>query len=245
MAEEGMIGILGGMGPEATLELFRLIIKLTPTPTGQDQEHFHIVIDNNTKVPDRTRAIEQNGPDSFPFLRDSAERLQKSGADFIVIPCNTAHYWLNDLRRSVDIPIVDMIGETAGQVWKVLKEKAESNSPNIGLLATTGTLKTGLYQKALYEKDIRVIKENDIRITSPSGADQEKVMKIIHEIKAGRYSSKEALIDLAHGLMDRGAEVVVLGCTELPLLLKDEDLEVPVFNPLDILARKAIALASC
>ena len=224
---EPIIGILGGMGPEATVELFRLIIKLTPAKT--DQEHFRILIDNNPKVPDRTAGIRGDGKDVLSALVDSGKTLQDAGAGFLTIPCNTAHYWLEDLRRSLSIPVIDMVGEAALSVNR--------HTPAIktaGLLATTGTVEVGLYQKAL--------KVNNIRVLLPDDEAQALVMEAIYKVKAGDYSVKENAVEIGNRLIEQGAGGIVLGCTEIPLLVDHKDFECAVFNPLEILADKAIQM---
>ena len=108
---EKIIGILGGMGPEATADLFYRIIR--STPVKRDQDHPRTIIYSNSKVPDRTAAILGKGPSPLPEMTMAATKLEKTGADFIVIPCNTAHYFIEELRKEIDIPILDMIELTA------------------------------------------------------------------------------------------------------------------------------------
>lgn len=225
---EPIIGILGGMGPEATLELFRLILKLTPAKT--DQEHFRILIDNNPKVPDRTAGIRGDGEGVRSALLDSGRILQNAGAGFLAIPCNTAHYWLEDLRRSLSIPVIDMVGEAALTV-----NGHEPIIKTVGLLATTGTVEVGLYQKAL--------NMNDIGVLLPDDEEQTRIMEAIYKVKAADYSGKENVVKIGNRLINQGAGGIVLGCTEIPLLVGQKDFECTVFNPLEILAKKAVACA--
>jgi len=225
---EPIIGILGGMGPEATVELFRIIIELTPSKT--DQEHFRILIDNNPKVPDRTAGIRGEGEDVLPALVDSGRTLQDAGADFLAIPCNTAHYWLEELRQSLSIPVIDMVGEAALAV-----SRHTPSLETVGLLATTGTVEVGLYQKAL--------NVNDIRVLLPDEEEQAGIMEAIYKVKAADYTGKENVVNIGNRLIKQGADGIVLGCTEIPLLVNQKDFECAVFNPLEILAGKAIELA--
>lgn len=225
---ERIIGILGGMGPEATVELFQRIVKLTPAK--QDQDHYRIIIDNNPKIPDRTAAIQDRGPDPRPFLIESARTLERAGASFIAIPCNTAHHWLRGIRKSVSVPIIDMVGETA---LTVSQHKPAIRS--IGLLATDGTLGVGLYQKALGRLSIETL--------TPDTVDKNVVMEAIYKVKAGDYSSKEKLIFVIRHLLDRDAQGLILGCTELPLLVSEGELNCPIFDPISVLARAAVKLA--
>ena len=136
------IGILGGMGPEATLELYRKILQFTEVHC--DQDHHRILIDNNPFIPDRTAFILGLGPDPLSALTDSALLLERAGADLIIMPCNTAHFWLDDLAARVNIPFLDMIGETADCVFS-----SEPEVNKVTVLSTSGTMKAGLYHRRL------------------------------------------------------------------------------------------------
>ena len=227
---EKIIGILGGMGPEATIDLFYKIIKFTPAE--KDQDHLRIIIDNNPKIPDRTAAILGKGEDPLSALQESARNLEKAGADFIIIPCNTAHHYISQIQESVDIPTLNMIEETA-------KETREKISPiqKVGLLASIGIYKTGIYHQHF--------KKFDIEIISPEEKDKEKVMKVIYAVKAGDLSEKvkKNIIQIAQKLIDKGAEAIIAGCTEIPLILKEGDISVPIIDPTQVLAKIAIRKA--
>ena len=226
---ERTVGILGGMGPEATVELFRHILSLTSAK--RDQDHLHVLIDSNPKIPDRTAAILRKGESPVLALTAAAQNLERAGADFIAMPCNTAHYWLRELRESVSIPIIDMIGETAVRV--------ASHSPSlhkVGLLATAGTLRSGLYQHAFASKGIEIL--------APSDEQESIVMGAIHGIKAGSHDVRSQLITVARDLIDQEAQGIIPGCTELSLVVPTDSLSVPVFDPLSILAECAVALAT-
>ncbi len=223
------IGILGGMGPEATLALFERIIRATPAV--RDQEHHHVIIDNNPQIPDRTAAIKGQGEDCLPALVKSARTLERAGADFIIIPCNTAHFWFEGIQAAVSIPVLNMITETAALV--------SLHAPKLhklGLMATDGTLATGLYQKALTRDGTRIL--------IPEADEQAAVMETIYHVKAGDYSFRSKILDVARGLIARGAEGIALGCTEIPLVVHREDLPCPIFDPLSAIAMKAVELAS-
>ena len=227
---EKIIGILGGMGPEATIDLFYKIIKFTPAE--KDQEHLRIIIDNNPKIPDRTAAILGKEEDPLPALRETAQNLEKAGADFIIIPCNTAHYFLPSIQESVKIPILNMIEETAKET-----QKKNSSIKKVGLLASIGTYKTEIYHQHFRKYNIEVI--------SPEEKDKEKVMKVIYAVKAGNLSEevKKSIILIAQKLIDKGAEAIIAGCTEIPLILKEGDAPVPIIDPTQVLAKAAIQKA--
>ncbi|MEM3542446.1 MAG: amino acid racemase [Candidatus Methanomethylicia archaeon] len=225
-----VIGILGGLGPEATAELFIRIIKATPAK--RDQDHIPIIIFNNPKIPDRTAAILYGGESPLIELIKTAQRLERAGADFIIMPCNTAHYYYDELKSSVKIPFLNMIELTAEYVAKVYP-----NVKFVGLLATTGTVKTGLYQK-FFEK-------YGFKIIVPSDEDQRIVMSGIYDgVKAGNLDlGRKLLLDIANKLIDRGSELMILGCTEVSVVIKSGDLRVPVVDPLQILAEEAVKFA--
>jgi len=227
---EKIIGILGGMGPEATIDLFYKIIKFTPAE--KDQDHLRIIIDNNPKIPDRTAAILGKGEDPLPALQETAQNLEKAGADFIVIPCNTAHYFLSSIQESVNIPVLNMIEEAAKETQQRIPQIQK-----VGLLASTGTYKTEIYHQQLKKINIEVI--------SPEEKDKEEVMKAIYAVKAGNLSEgiKKNILKIAQKLVDKGAEAIIAGCTEIPLILKEGDISVPIIDPTQVLAKIAIRKA--
>lgn len=231
---EKVIGILGGMGPEATIDLFTKIVK--GTKVRRDQDHLRILIDNNPKIPDRTKAIEKRGPSPLSHLTRSAKLLENAGADFIVIPCVTAHYYYESLRKKIHIPILHLVDETVKYTLTRLKGIRQ-----IGLIATTGTVRTGLFQRA-FEK-------TGTTLVLPAPDIQKKyVMEAIYGeagVKAIGPSprTKELIIEASQSLIDRGAQAILAGCTEIPLVLKEGDLPVPVIDPQTILARAAIRRA--
>ncbi|MCA9397698.1 aspartate/glutamate racemase family protein, partial [candidate division WWE3 bacterium] len=205
-----IIGILGGMGPQATVDLYQKIIDATPASI--DQEHIHVIIDSYPQIPDRTKALMNNGKDSFPFLLESLKRLEKAGVTHIAIPCNTAHAYIPNLREHTDVEIVSMIESTATFI-----RDHYPNIRNVGLLATTGTIKLGLYEKEFAAMGFTTI--------VPSDREQETlVMEAIYGvqgIKAGflDQSNTELLTQATTSLIHRDAEVIVGGCTEIPLVL--------------------------
>ena len=227
---EKIIGILGGMGPEATIDLFYKIIKFTPAE--KDQDHLRIIIDNNPKIPDRTAAILGKGEDPLPALQKTAQNLEKAGADFIIIPCNTAHYFLPSIQESVKIPILNMIEETAKET-----QKRNSSIKKTGLLASIGTYKAEIYHQHFKKFNIEVI--------SPEEKDEEEIMKAIYTVKAGNLSEeiKKNILKIAQKLIDKGAEAIIAGCTEIPLILKEGDVPVPIIDPTQALAEAAIQKA--
>lgn len=227
------IGILGGMGPEATADLFLKIIRSTPART--DQDHIRVVIDSNPAIPDRTAAILGSGPDPVPLLTRTARLLEQWGADLIVIPCNTAHYFYDEVQASVRVPVLHIMKETAAY----LRERYPALR-DVGLLATTGTVRTGLYQRFLAEHALNTL--------LPDDEGQQVVMDCIYGeqgVKAGHTGPEVTarLAGVAASLIARGAGAVIAGCTELPLVLREGDLPVPVIDPTRILAEAAVRAA--
>ena len=230
---EKTIGILGGMGPEATVDLFSKII--ANTPADKDQEHLRVVIDSNPKVPDRTAAILHGGPSPVPAMKAGLAALKRAGADFVVIPCVSAHFFFDQLQREAGLPILSMFDVTAGHI-----RQDHPHIRTVGMLATTGTLQGDRFREKLELAGIETL--------TPAKADQERVMAAIYEIKGapggrGRDAIGAEIRDIADRLIQRGAQGVVAGCTEIPLVLKPGDLNVPVFDTLLLLARAAIAAA--
>lgn len=227
---EKVIGILGGMGPGATLELFRRILNKTSALT--DQDHLRIIIDNNPKIPDRTAALLHGGEDPLPLLVSTARNLENAGADFIVMPCNTAHHYIDRMGESINVSILNMIELTAASI----------REPCVGILATDGTLDSRLYHKACSKMGIELL--------SPEESDQSVTMDVIYLVKGrqidrdkAKAKAKAKAIKVANRLVDRGAEAIVLGCTEVSLVLSQEDIHVPIYDALEILATAAIERA--
>lgn len=223
------IGVLGGMGPLATVDLYRKIIEATPAE--RDQDHLHVIIEGNPAVPDRTEALLHGGEDPTPLLCAGARRLAEAGADFIVMPCNTAHAYLPRIAEATTIPIISMVDATASAVARQLPGSV------VGVLATSGTLSVNLYQEALARVGLRAI--------VPDAEHQRSVMAAIADVKAGRVGAgqTELVRSAASELIARGADSVIVACTELPLILTQADVSVPLFDPTNLLAQSAVAEA--
>jgi len=227
---EKVIGIIGGLGPEATVDLFRKIIKATPAQ--YDQEHLRVIIDSNPKVPDRVKAIFENGEDPSPALVETARNVERAGAQFLLIACNAAHYYYDAIVEGVSIPVLHMMGETA-----VHCKRQFPQMDNFGLLASSSTVELGLYSKAFERIQGTIL--------HPKPEDQKKVLDCIYGIKAGDLGSsvKAHLLKVAENLHTMGAEAIILGCTEIPLVLKDGDLPFPFIDATQTLAEAGVALA--
>jgi len=228
---EKIIGILGGMGPEATADLFMRIIRATPVK--RDQDHFRVIIDSNSKIADRTPAILGTGPSPLPMLIETGKNLERAGADFLLLPCNTAHFFHAGIQIELGIPILHMIRLSAVHI--------KENYPDVkcvGLQASDGTIASKLYHEIYGEYGIEVI--------IPGEESQVDVMDAIYrDIKTGDLESGGKLLHrVAVELIDAGSDAVICGCTEVSLVLHDGDVPVPVVDPLQVLAEEAVKLAS-
>lgn len=224
--EEKIIGVVGGMGPDATVDLFQTIIN--KTPAAEDQDHYRILIYNNPKIPDRTEAILADGKNPLKELIKTAKVLEKAGASFLVMPCNTAHYFVEEMQNKLEIEIINMIKEVAVEINKDDKIKKAA------IMGTKGIIETGIYNKELEKLGIEVLK--------PDQAEKNKLMEIIYAIKSAKQTAEmqQELSKIALSLINRGAEAVILGCTELPLLFDKDNFNYPLFIPQEILAERAI-----
>jgi len=228
--DKKVIGILGGMGPLATADLFEKIT--LHTKASCDQEHPRVCIDSNTAIADRTAALLRGGADPTEEMVKSAKRLESIGAELLVMPCNTAHNFHAAVQKSVSIPVLHMIALTRD----ALKAKGIRRA---ALLATDGTVETGIYQ--------RTFEGSGIELLCPEAEDQSAVMDIIYNgVKAGDMAHDVTAFRAAcEHLLARGAEVLILGCTELPLAKTIYNLDYPTVDPTLELAFGAIRAAGC
>lgn len=221
-----IIGILGGMGPLATIRLFENIV--LNTPAKKDQDHFRIIIDNNTKIPDRTEFIMGRGESPLPKLIESAQFLENSGVSCILIPCNTSHYFIDELQKHVKIPILNMIEETA----RYLKSMGVKNA---ALFSTLGTYKAKIYP--------RVFEKFDLNIMEPEEKDKLVIHDIIYnKIKSNANFGTDFISEferIFHSMVP-SPDVAIKGCTEISLL----KLPFNTVDPLEVLAKTAISKMS-
>ena len=221
------IGILGGMGPLATADLFRKITLLTDASC--DNDHIRVYIDSNARIPDRTAAILSGGPDPVPEMRAALRSLEACGADCIIMPCNTAHYFLPRLQSQTRLPFISMLEATAKTC------AAQYPGRTAAILATKGTLATGLYENALDAQGDRFV--------VPDEAEKDVLMHLIYDVvKASKPLAPEqdAWQTLLNGLRARGADYFILGCTELPIIADTLPQSGPFVDPTAELARAAI-----
>jgi aspartate racemase len=229
------VGVLGGLGPDATLDFFAKV--LAATPARSDQEHLHLIIDNDPSVPNRNDAVAGRGPSPAPQLTAMARRLEGAGADFLVMVCNAAHAFQGAIVEAVGIPLVSIIDQTV--------DATLARSPaahRVGVLAAEGALDAGLYQRAFEARGVEAL--------VPEGDDRARFMDLMYAIKSGDKGGEVArgMLDLARALHEAGAEALVAGCTEVPLVLTQEalrtaGLDLPLVASTDALVEATVAIA--
>ncbi|MDT8377669.1 MAG: amino acid racemase [Desulfotignum sp.] len=203
---EKVVGIIGGMGPEATVDLMQRIIRLTPAM--DDKDHIRCIVDNNPKVPSRIKAIiEGDGEDPGPVMADMGRRLEAWGADFLVIPCNTAHYYHNAVQKAVKIPVVNMIDLVVDEV-----KTHFSSEKNIGMLASPAVAITKLYTRRFEATGMVEV--------WPDPEHQDLLLRIIRQVKTGRISPDRhpQYARVCDHLKGQGVRVAIVACTELSVL---------------------------
>jgi aspartate racemase len=224
-----IIGIIGGMGPEATADFYSKIIKATKVT--KDQEHFRVIIDSNPKIPDRTLAIIGKGESPIKEMIETAKNLELAKVEVACIPCITAHYFIDEIQSQVNFKILNAL-----EVLNDYIKKNYKDAKKIGVLSTTGTMKAGMFHKYLPEYEI----------IYPNAQEQEdKVMEAIYGkngIKCGNYGDEpiSLLIEAANGLISSGADVIVSGCTEISIVLKPNHLSKPLIDTMEVLAQKLV-----
>lgn len=220
------VGVLGGMGPDATVDFMAKV--LAATPATDDADHIRMLVDHNPLVPNRQQALLGDGEDPAPAIAAMARGLQKAGADFLVMPCNTAHAYAGAITDAVTIPLVSIIDVSVA---------ACSGHAKVGLLATRGCLAAGLFQQAFAEAGAELLLSSDDEFA--------ELARLVAEIKAGNRAADIAagMLKLANSLIDRGATIILAGCTEIPLVLDAAMLEVPMVSSTQELAEITIAVA--
>jgi aspartate racemase len=225
------VGILGGMGPAATVDFYAKLVRATPA--DRDQDHIRVVIWADPTVPDRSAALLEGGTDPTPWLLRGARKLEACGADLIAVPCNQAHAFLPAVAEAIGIPIISMIEATIQSLRAIPQPVTR-----VALLAATGTLRTGLYRDQLEEAGLDLL--------MPTDRQQEAAMAAFRAVKAGDTgaTTEDCLTDVASHLVSRGADVLIAGCTEALLALSTDRMTVPVIDPAQALAEKIVAIAA-
>lgn len=223
-----VLGILGGMGPEATVELMRRIVVRTPAKT--DQEHIRCIVDQNGAVPNRTDAICGAGPSPGPVLADMAKRLTAYGATLLCMPCNTAHYYLDAIRAATDTPFMDMIECAAACARTRCPDATQA-----GVLCTVGTRHTRLYEKHLAAQGLTAV--------YPDAMGQEILTSVIARVKSGNTGAdvRADCMRVMESLRAQGVPVLIAACTELSVIAPDTHQAPWLVDALDALVDAVIA----
>lgn len=224
------VGVLGRLGPEATLDFYAKVVALTPA--ARDQEHLHVIIDSDPRVPNRNEAVAGTGPSPGPALAAMAKRLESAGADLLVMACNAAHAFQSEIEAAVSVPFVSIISETV----RATAERCPGVR-KVGVLGSSGCLDSRLYQTAFARHGVEVV--------VPEGAEREGFMTLLYRVKAGDKGSEvgTAMQTLAESLVAGGAQAVVAGCTEVPLVLAQAALGVPLVDSSAVLAERTVTYA--
>jgi aspartate racemase len=227
-AREKIVGVIGGMGPAATVEFLRRVV--AATPARDDVDHIRILVDNNPKIPSRIAAlIEGTGEDPLPVLVDMARGLEKQGADFLVMPCNTAHHYLPGIAAAVQIPLFDMVALSVAAL-SALSPRPE----RIGMLASPAVMKVGLFSARLESAGFEA--------AFPDAAGEAAMLDIIRAVKAG-IAGRGHKAGYARIAASLDADAWLIACTELSVLGLPEDLGKPIVDTLDVLVRATVAEA--
>lgn len=222
------VGVIGGVGPMATVYYMQRVIEMTKA--GCDQEHINMLVFNDCDIPDRTAFITEKSPDNpLPVMVEDAKRLEAAGCAFVVIPCNTAHYFYDELEQAVEIPVVNIVEETI----RYAKARVQDLSC-VGIMATTGTIVTGTYQK--------YAQRAGLSFAVPDEDEQDLLMQIIYDgVKAGKPVPRADFDRVANHLRAKGAQCLILGCTELSVLKRDLPINDPdVLDSIDVLASETV-----
>ena len=234
------IGVVGGVGPAATVDFLNKIIH--HTPANNDQDHLRMIVVHDPKIPGFSANLVGDGPDPTVALSAVCKRLEANGVRMIAIPCNTAHAFIERIQPQLSVPIINMLFETTQHI-----ECHHGDTRRVGLLATEGTLKSRIYHD--------LIEHSDRSIVIPDDVHQRMLMNVIFGdkgVKAG-YTDGVCLAEFRQVLthvIDAGAELVILGCTELPLVSagicagSESEKVVRMLDPSDILARRCVEIST-
>jgi len=222
--------VMGGMGPDATLDFMAKVIALTDS--GNDQDHIHMIVDQDPTVPNRQRAINEGLKGVTVALGAMAKRLEDAGADFLVLVCNTAHVFLDEVHTNTNIPFISIIDESVNEIDRVC-----ADARIVGVMATDGCLDTGIYQDAITASGRKAL--------VPEGTAMEQLMSLITAIKAGNQGEdiRRSMQASANALVEQGADVIIAGCTEIPIVFEGENCSVPVIGSTNVLAQCTLDLA--
>lgn len=225
------VGVMGGMGPDATVDFMSRVVAMTEAAC--DQDHVHMIVDQDPTIPNRQLALASGNDDVTPRLGIMARRLEAAGADFLVMVCNTAHVFLDEVRSTTSIPFVDIIEESVAEI-----ERSSPDVRSVGVMATDACLHSGIYQRVIEKSGRQPVVTNE--------SQTRQLMELINSVKAGDQSAavRQGMRSIAAALLEDGAAALIAGCTEIPLVFGDRDSPVPVIESTNVLARRTVELAT-
>lgn len=225
--ESRVAGVLGGLGPAATIDFMHRVLALGDVQT--EQGHVRLLVDQNPAVPNRQQAILADGTSPAHALARMAQGLERAGADFLVMPCNTAHAWEADIRAATSLPFVSIVDVTTNAV--------PDDVGAVGILETPACRQAGIYARACSRVGLDLVALSD--------RECEQLMDVAYAVKRGDTGTAQSSVvrQLATSLVDRGARAIIVACTEVPLVLDADDVEVPLIESTDALARATVAIA--
>lgn len=225
-----VVGVIGGMGPAATVDFMARV--MAHTPAESDQQHLHMLVEHNPRIPSRQLAMQGKGESPGPTLAAMARRLEIAGADLLVMPCNLAHAWQSEIEAASSVPFISIVNVT---VESALSRSGYESA--VGLMTTPGCFTSGLYQQALIDSGRPLISQSADELTA--------TMAIVEDIKGGDRSVEvaAALRAQANLLVARGAKVLIAACTEFPLVLDESMFDVAFISSTDELAKKTVEVA--
>lgn len=219
------VGVLGGMGPKATVDFCDLVIE--NTNALKDQDHINMLVSIHSTIPDRTAYIlGESNVSPLPDLINDAKKLEEAGCDFLVLTCNTSHYFYDDIDKEINIPLINMPEETA----KIINNNTDIKK--VGIMATTGTLKTKIYDRYLKKE-----------LYYPNETLNSMIMDLIYnKVKKGIKVSKEEFYNVLNKYYEAGCDIVIAGCTELSVIIRDNNLygDLRIIDAMKVLVDKTI-----
>lgn len=223
--EREILGVIGGLGPGATAHFMNLVIDMTDVKT--DQEHLPMIVYNMPFIPDRTAYILDNTKENpLPKMLEVGHALCAQGASRIAIPCVTAHYFMDELEKEIPVSLINGVRETAAHL-------KENGIEKVGIMATDGTIRSGIFHRELEKQGLLPL--------APSAGAQKDVMHLIFDnVKAGKPAEMDRFWTAAKDLRSQGAQAIILGCTELSLIKRDEKLGPGFIDAMEVLARQSV-----
>lgn len=225
MAERNILGVIGGLGPIATAHFMELVINMTVADA--DQQHLPMIVYNMPFIPDRTAYILDNSKENpLPKMLEIGRALQSQGATHIAVPCVTAHYFLDELEKGMDVPVINGVRKTVAHL-------KENGVHKVGILATDGTVRSGIFHRELEKQGLTPV--------TPGAATQADVMHLIfNNVKAGKPAEMARFFAAAEDLRSQGAEAIILGCTELSLIKRDHEIGPGFLDAMEVLAFSSV-----